>query len=192
MAEWYNGGMEKLEKATFAGGCFWCTEAIFKRLKGVESVTPGYSGGSVDNPTYEQVSTGETGHAEAVHIEFDPKVISYEQLLDVFFHLHDPTTKNRQGNDVGSQYRSAIFYHGDEQRKVAEETINNLESSDTPKDPIVTEVVPFEKFYSAEDYHVNYFEIHKNAAYCRLVIDPKVTKLYKEYGTKVKEEYKTT
>jgi len=178
-----------LEKATLACGCFWCSEAIFKRLKGVESVVPGYSGGNFDHPSYEQVSTGETGHAEAIQIEFDPKAISYKQLLDVFFHLHDPTTKDRQGGDVGPQYRSVIFYHSDEQRKAAEKAIDELEAPGTHKDPVVTEVVPFEKFFPAEDYHLNYYETHRSAGYCRNVIDPKITKLYKEYGDKVKEEY---
>lgn len=174
--------MKKLEKATLAGGCFWCTEAIFKRLKGVESVVPGYSGGDVDNPTYEQVSTGETGHAEAIQIEFDPEAISYKELLDIFFHLHDPTTKDRQGSDIGPQYRSAIFYHDEKQRKIAEEMIIELESSGTYQNSIVTEVAPFKKFYPAENYHQNYYETHKSAPYCRNIIDPKITKLYKEYG----------
>jgi peptide-methionine (S)-S-oxide reductase len=181
--------MERLHAATLAGGCFWCTEAIFKRLKGVERVTPGYSGGFVERPSYEQVSTGETGHAEAVQIEFDPAVISYEQLLDVYFHLHDPTTPNRQGADIGPQYRSAIFYHDDEQRKIAEKTKERMEKSRMYRDPIVTEVVPFEQFYPAESYHENYYETHKLNPYCRIVIDPKITKLYKEYKEVIKEEY---
>jgi peptide-methionine (S)-S-oxide reductase len=172
--------MKKLEIATFACGCFWCSEAIFKRLKGVEKVTPGYSGGSV-RPTYKEVSTGETGHAEAIQIEFDPKVISYEQLLDVFFHLHDPTTKDRQGQDVGPQYRSMVFYHDSEQRRTAEKVKEHIESSGMYDDPIVTEIMPFEKFHPAEDNHKNYYETHKNAPYCRVVIDPKITKLYKEF-----------
>jgi peptide-methionine (S)-S-oxide reductase len=178
-----------LENATFACGCFWCSEAIFKRLKGVEKVTPGYSGGE-GRPTYESVSTGETGHAEAIQIEFDPKVISYEQLLDVFFHLHDPTTKDRQGSDVGPQYRSMIFYHDGEQRRTAVKVKKSIEDSGMYDDPIVTEIVPFENFYPAEGYHVNYYETHQNAPYCRVVIDPKITKLFKEYGEKIKEEYK--
>jgi len=181
--------MEKREKATLAGGCFWCTEAIFKRLKGVENVIPGYAGGEVNTPSYEQVSTGGTGHAEAIQLEFDAASISYEQLLDVFFHLHDPTTSDRQGADVGPQYRSVIFYHTDEQRKIAEEILDKLESSGAYKDPIVTEVTKFERFYPAEDYHLNYYEMHKSQPYCRIVIDPKIQKLYKDYQEKIKEEY---
>ena len=183
-------GFEVREMVTLACGCFWCSEAIFKRLRGVESVVPGYAGGSVANPTYEQVSTEQTGHAEAVQIVFDPTVVSYETLLDVFFRLHDPTTKDRQGPDVGPQYRSVIFYHNEKQRKIAEKVKEKIEALGMYKDPIVTEIVPFQNFYPAEDYHVNYYETHKNAPYCRLVIDPKITKLYKEYGEKVKEEYK--
>jgi peptide-methionine (S)-S-oxide reductase len=178
-----------LEAATLANGCFWCSEAVFARLKGVKSVIPGYSGGKVENPSYEQVCTGRTGHAEAAQIEFDPQVISYENLLDVFWHTHDPTTLNRQGNDVGTQYRSAIFYHDERQREIAEKSRAHLESKKVFSDPIVTEIVPFKKFYPAEDYHRKYYELHGNAPYCRFVIDPKVSKLLKEFRDELKDEY---
>lgn len=175
-----------MAKAVFAGGCFWCTEAIFKELKGVKSVTPGYSGGKVKNPTYEQVSTGETGHAEATEFEYDPAVISYNDLLTVFFATHDPTTLNRQGNDVGSQYRSAIFYMDEVQKKEAEEFIKKI---DIDKDrPVVTEVVPFEEFYKAEDYHKNYYEAHKDQPYCQLVISPKLEKLKSHFRALLKNK----
>lgn len=175
--------------ATLANGCFWCSEAIFTRLKGVKSVLPGYSGGSVENPSYDEVCTGGTGHAEAAWIEFDPDVISFEKLLDVFWHTHDPTTLNRQGNDIGTQYRSAIFYHDEEQREVAENSKIELELKGIYKDPIVTEITPFKKFYLAEDYHKKYYELHQNAPYCRFVIDPKVRKLLKQYGNDIKEQF---
>ncbi len=177
------------EIATLANGCFWCSEAIFNRLKGVKSVVPGYSGGRVEDPTYEDVCTGRTGHAEAAQIEFDPTVIPYEKLLDVFWHTHDPTTLNRQGNDIGTQYRSAIFYHNDKQREIAEKSKRRIEESGVYKDPIVTEIVPFKKFYIAEDYHKKYYEQHQDALYCRYVIDPKIQKLLKQYGKDVKEEF---
>lgn len=164
------------ELATFAGGCFWCTEAIFKMLKGVESVLPGYSGGKLPNPNYENIGD----HAESVQIKFDPQVITYETLLEVFFHTHNPTTLNRQGNDVGSQYRSAIFYHNEEQRMKAESKIASVQSDF--ENPVVTQLEPFTAFYEAEDYHKNYFETHKDAPYCQVVIDPKVKKVLEEYG----------
>lgn len=170
-----------METATLAGGCFWCTEAIFKRLKGVISVTSGYAGGKVENPSYEQVCSGETGHAEAIQIEFDSKQISYERLLEVFFHLHDPTTLNQQGGDVGAQYRSAIFYHSDGQKKTAEKVKEKIESQRTYSNRIVTEITPFANFYAAEDYHQDYYAKNKSAPYCRLIIDPKIAKLMKEY-----------
>ncbi len=176
-----------METATIAGGCFWCTEAIFKRLKGVESVTPGYSGGNVENPTYEQVCSGTTGHAEAIQIKFDPKIISYEKLLEVFFKLHDPTTLNRQDNDVGTQYRSSIFYHSAEQNRIALKVKDKIEKSAMYKNKIITEIVPFKNFYEAENYHKNYYENYKSQPYCQLIIDPKIEKLYKEF----KEEVKT-
>lgn len=179
-----------METATLANGCFWCSEAVFARLKGVKSVLPGYSGGKVDNPTYEQVSSGTTGHAEAAQIEFDPDVISFEKLLDVFWHTHDPTTLNRQGNDVGTQYRSAIFYHSDKQKEIAEKSKSSVEAQRVYKDPVVTEITPFRKFYVAEDYHKNYYDQHQGAPYCRFVIDPKIHKLLKHYGDNLKDEYR--
>ena len=176
----------KSEIATFAGGCFWCTEAIFKRLKGVEAVTSGYSGGKIENPTYDQVCSGTTGHAEAIQIEFDPKIISFEKLLEVFFKLHDPTTLNRQGNDVGTQYRSAVFYHDEKQKTQAEKTKSKMQKVYNGK--IVTEIVPFSNFYKAEGYHQNYFENNKNAPYCQVVIDPKIQKLYKDFKGITKDD----
>ena len=178
------------EVATFANGCFWCTEAIFKRLKGVISVKPGYSGGTVDNPSYDQVCSGETAHAESLQIELDPSIISFEELLDVFWYTHDPTTLNRQGNDVGTQYRSAIFYHNQKQKDIALKSKENLEEQDVYRDPIVTEIIPFTNFYEAENYHKDYFDRNKDYPYCMFVIDPKVKKLLEKYSSKVKEEYK--
>jgi peptide-methionine (S)-S-oxide reductase len=181
---------KELETATLAGGCFWCTEAIFKRLKGVVSVLPGYSGGTMENPSYEQVCSGMTGHAEVTQIEFDPKVISFEKILDVFWHTHDPTTLNRQGNDIGTQYRSAVFYHSEAQKEVAEKLKKEIEKEGEHKNPIVTEITPFVAFYAAEDYHKNYFDRKKDAPYCNFVISPKIHKLLEKYGQDVKEEYK--
>ena len=159
---------------------------MFKELKGVERIVSGYSGGTAPNPTYEQVCSGGTGHAEAVQITFDPKVISYKEILDVFFSTHDPTTLNQQGNDAGTQYRSAIFYHSNGQKAVAEQVIRELESSKTWKDSIVTAVVPFEKFYAAEGYHQGYYEHNSGQPYCRVVINPKLSKFRKRYGDKLK------
>jgi peptide-methionine (S)-S-oxide reductase len=176
-----------MEIATLANGCFWCTEAVFQRLKGVHSVVSGYTGGARPNPSYEQVSTGATGHAEALQIEYDPSVISYETLLDIFFATHDPTTLNRQGNDVGTQYRSAIFYHNDEQKKVAQEKILTLETDKVFADPIVTEITSLETFYKAEDYHKNYYENNKDKPYCTFVIRPKLSKLLEKYSDMVIE-----
>jgi peptide-methionine (S)-S-oxide reductase len=182
--------MNNLKTATLAGGCFWCTEALFKRLKGVESYVPGYTGGNVENPTYEQVCSGTTGHAEAVQIQFDPEIISYEKLLEIFWHTHNPTTLNRQGNDEGPQYRSVIFYHNDNQKKAAEKSKEEAEESKLYSDPIVTEIVPFKNFYEAEDYHKNYYDNNRNQGYCNFVIDPKIHKLLSEFSKEVKEEYK--
>ena len=179
-----------IETATVANGCFWCTEAIFKRLKGVQSVESGYSGGSVENPSYSLVSTGETGHAESIQITFDPSVISYQTLLDIFFATHNPTTLNQQGADIGSQYRSAIFYHTDEQKKIAEQTIKRLEEEKKFNNPIVTEVVPYTKFYKAENYHQDYYDANRSYPYCTVVIDPKVKKLLSSFSEQVKEQYK--
>lgn len=180
-----------METATLANGCFWCTEAIFKRLKGVKSVRSGYTGGRMENPSYQDVTTGLTGHAEAIQIKFDPSVISYDTVLDVFFATHDPTELNRQGNDVGTQYRSAIFYHNNEQKRTAEEKIKKLTAEKKYEDPIVTEVTKFAKFYPAEDYHKDYYDENRNVnMYCRVVIDPKVKKLLTNFKEEVKEEYK--
>jgi peptide-methionine (S)-S-oxide reductase len=183
-----NSSSNTTEIATLANGCFWCSEAIFKRLKGVKSVLPGYSGGIVKNPSYEQVCTGRTGHAESIQIEFDPKIIPFKKILEIFWYTHDPTTLNRQGNDVGTQYRSAIFYHDEKQKEVAEKLKKELEVERIYKDPIVTEISPFKSFYVAEDYHKNYYEEHQSATYCSYVIDPKIRKLLKQYRNDVKEQ----
>ncbi|MBI4080387.1 MAG: peptide-methionine (S)-S-oxide reductase MsrA [Candidatus Levybacteria bacterium] len=181
---------EKTEIATFGGGCFWCTEAIFKRLKGVVSVTSGYTGGKRENPSYEQVSTGATGHAEAIQITFDPNVISYEKLLDVFWNTHDPTTLNQQGADVGTQYRSVLFYHSPEQKEKALRSKEQIEKNHIYNDPIVTEIAPFAAFYTAEEHHQNYYDANPVYPYCNIVISPKIRKLLELYGSDVKEEYK--
>lgn len=180
--------MNTIEKATLAGGCFWCTEAIFQKLKGVTKVTSGYSGGTKENPTYQEVCSGETGHAESIQIEFNPEKIKYETLIEIFFKLHDPTTPNRQGNDVGSQYRSAIFYHSEEQKKIAELTKIKLESEKYFKDPIVTEITKFSNFYPAEESHQNFYENNKDAPYCRVIIDPKVRKLLQDFSEQVRQK----
>ncbi|HXG92162.1 MAG TPA: peptide-methionine (S)-S-oxide reductase MsrA [Blastocatellia bacterium] len=175
------------EIATLAGGCFWCLEAVYKQLRGVEKVESGYTGGSLPNPTYYQVCAGNTGHAEAVQITFDPQVISFRDLLDVFFTIHDPTTLNRQGADVGTQYRSAIFYHSPEQKQVAGQVINELNEAKVWDAPIVTEVTPFNLFYKAEEYHQDYFERNPYQPYCQAVVAPKVAKLRKYHFTKLKK-----
>jgi peptide-methionine (S)-S-oxide reductase len=172
--------------ATFGGGCFWCTEAVFQRLKGVQSVVSGYSGGSVKNPTYEEVCTGTTGHAEALQVTFEPKEISYEELLEVFWKTHDPTTKDQQGNDYGPQYRSAIFYHTDEQKQLAEHYKQKLDEAGLFGAPIVTEITKFTVFYPAEAYHQNYFNQHANAPYCRAIIQPKLEKFREVFSEKLK------
>lgn len=177
------------ETATLANGCFWCSEAIFKRLKGVKSVTPGYAGGTKKNPSYDQVCNGTTGHAESIQIVFDPSVIDFDKILNIFWHTHNPTTLNRQGNDVGTQYRSAIFYHNEKQREIAEKSKKDLEKERIYKDSIVTEVIPFRNFYTAENYHKDYYDNNKQAAYCNFVIDPKIRKLLKEYENDIKAEY---
>ena len=180
----------KTEITTLANGCFWCTEAIFKKIKGVKSILPGYAGGTLKNPSYEQVCTGRSGHAESIQIEFDPNVITFEKILDIFWRTHDPTTLNRQGNDVGTQYRSAIFYHDEKQKQIAEKSKTNLEKENVYEDPIVTEITPFTNFFVAEDYHINYYEKHKDAPYCTFVINPKLHKLIQNHRNDVKEEYK--
>ncbi len=176
-----------LEKATFGNGCFWCTEAVFLELKGVQKVESGYSGGQVKNPTYREVCTGETGHAEVIQITYDPKVISYEELLEVFWNTHDPTTLNKQGADEGTQYRSAVFYHNEEQKKIATEYKKQLEASKVYRNPIVTEISPLINFYKAEDYHQNYYSLNPNQGYCQYVIRPKVEKFRKQYSAKLKK-----
>ncbi len=174
------------EIATLAGGCFWCLEAVYDRMKGVEAVESGYIGGKHPNPTYEAVCTGRTGHAEAVQITFDPNVVSYRELLEVFFAIHDPTTLNRQGHDVGSQYRSAIFYHSPDQKAVAEDVIAAFTKEKVFDDPIITEVVPAATFYVAEDYHQEYFARNPTQGYCVAVVNPKVAKFRKLFAEKLK------
>lgn len=169
------------EVTTLAGGCFWCLEAVFQELEGVIEIESGYMGGSVPNPSYRQVCSGSTGHAEVVRVTFDPKVLSFGDLLDVFFAIHDPTSLNRQGNDVGTQYRSAIFYHSEEQRSAAEAKIKELQSGGEFHDPLVTELVPEGDFYKAEDYHQNYFSDNPNQPYCAYVVAPKVGKFRKKF-----------
>lgn len=176
-----------LDTATFGSGCFWCTEAIFERVKGVSKVVSGYSGGSVDNPTYKEVCNGTTGHAECTQITFDPAVISYDELLEIFWKMHDPTTLNRQGNDVGTQYRSVIFYHNDRQKQKAEYYKNKLTKEKIWDKPIVTEITKFEKFYPAEDYHQEYYDNNPNQGYCAYVITPKVEKFEKIFKDKLKK-----
>jgi peptide-methionine (S)-S-oxide reductase len=180
--------MSQFDTATLAGGCFWCTEAIFNRLKGVTSVVSGYAASNVENPSYEEVCSGRTGAAEAIQITYDPSIISYDTLLEIFWHTHDPTTLNRQGNDVGTQYRSAIFYQNDEQKQHALASKEALEKSGAYKKPVVTEIVPFTNFYPAEDYHKEYYDRNRSQGYCMFVIDPKVKKLLKEYKNVVKDE----
>lgn len=182
---------KELETATLANGCFWCTEAVFKRLNGVSEVTSGYTGGDEENPTYEEVSSEATGHAESLQVTFDPSVISYDTILDVFWATHDPTTLNRQGNDAGTQYRSAIFYHDEKQKKIAEASKEKHDKSGEFHDPIVTKIEPLKKFYPAEDYHKNYYDSHRGAPYCMVIIDPKVRKLLEKFSNEVKEEYKS-
>jgi peptide-methionine (S)-S-oxide reductase len=178
---------DKTDTATFATGCFWCTEAIFEGLNGVLSVTSGYSGGTVRNPTYKEVCTGKTGHAECVQVVYEPNKITYDELLEVFFEVHDPTSLNRQGADVGTQYRSAIFFHNDEQKQKAEYYKNELNKSGAYDKPIVTEVTAFSKFYPAEDYHQEYYENNKNSnPYCSVVIRPKLEKFQKVFAKKLK------
>jgi peptide-methionine (S)-S-oxide reductase len=174
------------ELATFGSGCFWCTEAIFLRVKGVEKVTSGYSGGWLENPTYQAVLSKQTGHAEVVQVEFDPDKISYEELLEIFWKTHDPTTPNRQGNDVGPQYRSIILYHDDRQKEIAEAYKRQLEESKAFRRPIVTEIVQFTRFYEAEPYHQNYYELNPRNPYCNSYIGPKIKKFNRMFSDKLK------
>lgn len=178
----------QLDTATLANGCFWCTEAIFQDLKGVHSVKSGYTGGHVQNPTYEQVCTGETGHAECLQIVYDSTIISFDELLEVFWETHDPTTLNRQGNDVGTQYRSGVFYHNEEQRIKAEEYKKKLDASGAWDNPIVTEITPFESFWPAENYHDNYYKQNQAQPYCYFVIRPKMEKFRKVFKDKLKSQ----
>ena len=175
-----------LEVATLAGGCFWCIEAVFQQVDGVENVVSGYTGGATVNPTYEQVCTGKTGHAEAVQVSFNPYKISYREILEIFFSAHDPTTLNRQGADVGTQYRSAIFYHNAQQKDVAEELIGELNKAHLLKKPIVTQIIPLDIFYPSEDYHREYFSRHPEQSYCQMVISPKVSKFRKQWAKRLK------
>jgi peptide-methionine (S)-S-oxide reductase len=179
-----------LAEATFAGGCFWCTEAVFERVEGVEAVVSGYAGGSLENPTYEQVSSGATDHAESIRVYYDPAVIDYPTLLQVFFASHDPTQLNRQGPDIGPQYRSAIFYHDEEQRRQAEAFLSEQRAAGKYERPVVTELNPLKAFYKAEAYHQGYYDLHPNEAYIRRVSRPKVEKFMKEYPHLLKEKYK--
>jgi peptide-methionine (S)-S-oxide reductase len=179
--------MNDLQTATLGSGCFWCTEAFFLKVKGVESVVSGYSGGKVKNPTYREVCTGLTGHAEVVQVKFNPQQITYEEILEIFWGTHDPTTLNRQGADEGTQYRSVIFYHSDEQKRIAELYKAQLDKSGTYKNPIVTEIARFTEFYPAEDYHQNYYALNPNQGYCQFVIRPKVEKFNKQFADKLKK-----
>lgn len=176
----------KMKKATLAGGCFWCTEAVFQRLEGVIKVVSGFTGGNIKNPAYREIITGRTGHAEAIEIEYDPEKISFQDLLLVFFATHDPTTLNRQQNDVGTQYRSGIFYHDEEQKEIAEEVIEMLEQEKTFENPIVTEVTEASPFYIAETEHQDFYNQHRQQPYCQYIIDPKITKLNKLFSDKLK------
>lgn len=176
----------QLQEATFGAGCFWCVEAVFEELKGVRKVVAGYAGGHVEDPTYRQVTTGTTGHAEVARLTYDPSVITYRQLLTVFWHTHNPTTLNRQGADVGPQYRSVIFFHNDEQKKIAEQSLKETDASDLWEDPIVTEIEPLSNYSRAENYHQNYYENNPNAGYCQVVIAPKLKKLREEFSELIK------
>lgn len=182
------GTETKIDTATFGAGCFWCVEAIFQQVRGVINAESGYSGGSVENPTYSEVCTGTTGHAEVCRVTYDPSVVTYRELLEVFWQTHDPTTLNRQGADVGSQYRSVIFYHNDEQLKQAEETKAKLTAEHIWENPVVTEIVPFRTFYKAEDYHQEYYDQNASQPYCSIVITPKIDKFRKVFKDKLKTE----
>ncbi len=180
--------LPELESATLGGGCFWCLEAVYSELNGVLKVESGYAGGRVKNPTYEDVCSDETGHAEVVQITYDPAIITYRQILQIFFSVHDPTTLNRQGHDVGTQYRSVIFYHDDNQKRVAEEVMREIENTQIWNDKLVTELVPFVEFFKAEEYHQNYFKNNPNQPYCQVVVAPKVAKFRKQYFDKLSKK----
>ncbi|MCW4006440.1 MAG: peptide-methionine (S)-S-oxide reductase MsrA [Candidatus Bathyarchaeota archaeon] len=183
-------GKASFEVATLGGGCFWCLEAVFSMIEGVEKVEPGYAGGYVANPSYEQVCSGSTGHAEVAQVTFDPEVTSFREILEVFFAAHDPTTLNRQGADVGTQYRSAIFYYTPKQKEIAQQLIAELENQKVYNQPITTKVEPLQQFYPAENYHKDYYQTNPNAPYCQVVINPKIAKLRKKYLSKLKAAYK--
>ncbi len=178
---------DRYEVATLGGGCFWCLEAVYDEVEGVVSVESGYTGGKVENPSYKQVCTGTTGHAEVVRVTFDPQVITYREILEIFFSIHNPTTLNRQGADVGAQYRSVIFYHDEAQKRTAQEVIREIEQERLWDDPIVTQLVPFEKFYMAEDYHQEYFKKNPYQGYCQMVIAPKVTKFRQKFAERLRQ-----
>ena len=179
--------MNNLELATLAGGCFWCVEAIYQDVIGIERVVSGYMGGQTKNPTYKAICTGTTGHAEVIQLTYNPELISYEEILDIFWHTHNPTTLNRQGNDIGTQYRSAVFYHNETQKEIAEKSKKAIDATDLWEDPIVTEITQADVFYSAEGYHQNYFKDNPNQGYCRAIINPKVAKFRKEFKNKLKQ-----
>lgn len=182
-----NPPTDSLEVATLGGGCFWCLEAVYQSLEGVVKVESGYTGGSVKNPSYKEVCTGRTGHAEVVQVTFNPAAITYQDIIDIFWHIHDPTTLNRQGNDVGTQYRSAVFYHSAAQQAIAQQSKDEAQIKGTWLSPIVTEIVPFTVFYKAEDYHQNYYKDNPNQPYCSIVIAPKVKKFRQQYQEKLKQ-----
>jgi peptide-methionine (S)-S-oxide reductase len=183
-----NSLSDRMELATIGGGCFWCIEAVFLQVRGIHSSTSGYSGGHVKNPAYREVTTGNSGHAEVVQLKFDPEIISYEQILEIFFHLHDPTTLNRQGADVGTQYRSVIFFHDAAQEKTASEVFARIDESDLWPNPLVTQIEPLENFYVAEDYHQNYYRNNPNQPYCTYVISPKMAKLRSLFKDKLQQD----
>lgn len=187
MSTYQTSDETKLEQATFGAGCFWCVEAIYENLEGVFNVESGYSGGHVDNPSYQQVTSGRSGHAEVIRFDFDPSIITYEQLLEVFWHTHDPTTKDRQGNDIGPQYRSVIYFHNDEQKSIASESKKRTDASGLWSRSIVTEISPLINYYTAESYHQDYFENNPNAGYCSIVIAPKVAKFKREFSHLLKK-----
>ena len=176
----------KMEKATLGGGCFWCVEAVYEEVEGITSVTSGYMGGHIKNPSYKDVTSGRSGHAEVVQLTFDPEVISYKEILEIFWMTHDPTTLNRQGNDIGPQYRSAVFYHNDEQKRVADFYLAELDKSGAYRDPIVTEITEASEYYKAEDYHQDYYSLNRNQPYCQFVIRPKLEKFRKAFSSKLK------